>query len=204
MPKTASQMERVDGAPFGTRGGISVDAHVPGRRRLRLPHGRCTASRSACCSAAPCHGRADRGLDRRRARRAARDRPAHERADTTGLTLQDAADSRHGRAAARVGRVHPALRGPGRRPDRADRAHAGRHPDRQSASASPRCRTSRDLSIVGPHEVTGVSDTPSRRKIFTCRPTAPAEEAAVRARDRQAAGDAGVPRPGRRRRLRRR
>ena len=36
VPKTASQMERVDGAPFGTRGGISVDAHVPGRRRLRF------------------------------------------------------------------------------------------------------------------------------------------------------------------------
>jgi hypothetical protein len=31
----------------------------------------------------------------------------------------------------------------------------------------------RDLVIVGPYDVTGVSDTPSRRAIFTCRPTAP-------------------------------
>ena len=31
------------------------------------------------------------------------------------------------------------------------------------------------LSIVGPFEVTGVSDTPSRRKIFTCRPTSSPE-----------------------------
>ena len=31
----------------------------------------------------------------------------------------------------------------------------------------------RDVSIVGPSTVTGVSETPSRRKIFTCRPLTP-------------------------------
>jgi hypothetical protein len=36
----------------------------------------------------------------------------------------------------------------------------------------------RELRIIGPSMVTGVSDTPSRRKIFTCRPTSPAEEPA--------------------------
>ena len=34
----------------------------------------------------------------------------------------------------------------------------------------------KDLYVVGPTKVTGVSDTVSRRKIFTCRPTTPAEE----------------------------
>ena len=34
----------------------------------------------------------------------------------------------------------------------------------------------RDLTIDGPYKVTGVSETPSRRKIFTCRPIAPAKE----------------------------
>ncbi|HSF14852.1 MAG TPA: DUF1592 domain-containing protein [Vicinamibacteria bacterium] len=34
----------------------------------------------------------------------------------------------------------------------------------------------RDFSISGPYNVTGVSDTPSRRRIFTCRPTSAAEE----------------------------
>jgi mono/diheme cytochrome c family protein len=34
----------------------------------------------------------------------------------------------------------------------------------------------RDLAITGPHAVTGVSDTVSRRKVFTCRPTTTAEE----------------------------
>jgi hypothetical protein len=36
----------------------------------------------------------------------------------------------------------------------------------------------RDFTITGPYNVTGVSDTPSRRKIFTCRPTSAAEETA--------------------------
>ncbi|MEP7117999.1 MAG: DUF1587 domain-containing protein, partial [Acidobacteriota bacterium] len=35
----------------------------------------------------------------------------------------------------------------------------------------------RDLAITGPQAVTGVSDTVSRRKVFSCRPTTSAEEA---------------------------
>ena len=34
----------------------------------------------------------------------------------------------------------------------------------------------RDMTILGPSEVTGVSETVSRRKIFTCRPTSAREE----------------------------
>jgi hypothetical protein len=33
----------------------------------------------------------------------------------------------------------------------------------------------RDLVVAGPYHATGVSDTPARRKIFTCRPLAPPE-----------------------------
>ena len=33
----------------------------------------------------------------------------------------------------------------------------------------------RNLAVVGPFEVTGVSDHPARRAVFTCRPTAPTE-----------------------------
>ncbi len=35
-----------------------------------------------------------------------------------------------------------------------------------------------ELSIAGPMKVTGVSDTPSRRKIFTCKPSSASEERA--------------------------
>ena len=34
----------------------------------------------------------------------------------------------------------------------------------------------RDFSITGPLKVTGVSETPSRRRIFTCRPLSPSDE----------------------------
>lgn len=34
----------------------------------------------------------------------------------------------------------------------------------------------RDLTVTGPHNPTGVSETPSRKKIFSCRPTTPDEE----------------------------
>ncbi|HKB11563.1 MAG TPA: DUF1592 domain-containing protein, partial [Vicinamibacterales bacterium] len=34
----------------------------------------------------------------------------------------------------------------------------------------------RDLIIKGPYKVTGISETPSRQKIFSCRPTVPSEE----------------------------
>ena len=34
----------------------------------------------------------------------------------------------------------------------------------------------RNLAVVGPFEVTGVSDHPARRAIFSCRPTAPQED----------------------------
>ena len=39
----------------------------------------------------------------------------------------------------------------------------------------------RDFTVSGPLRVTGVSDTESRRKIFTCRPTTAPEESACAA-----------------------
>ena len=36
----------------------------------------------------------------------------------------------------------------------------------------------RDFAITGPLKVTGISDTPSRRRVFSCRPTLPSEETA--------------------------
>ncbi|MBI4476206.1 MAG: DUF1592 domain-containing protein [Acidobacteria bacterium] len=34
----------------------------------------------------------------------------------------------------------------------------------------------RDLTIKGPYQITGISQTESRQRVFTCRPTVPAEE----------------------------
>lgn len=40
----------------------------------------------------------------------------------------------------------------------------------------------KDMAIVGPSRVTGVSPTASRQKVFSCRPTSPAEEQACASR----------------------
>ena len=60
------------------------------------------------------------------------------------------------------------------------------------------------VTISGPFKATGPGDTPSRRRIFTCRPAAAARarpaETAVRPADRHGAGAARLPPAGRRRR----
>ena len=53
-----------------------------------------------------------------------------------------------------------------------------------------------ELSITGPTKTAGVSDTPSRRKIFMCRPTRATMKIAVRQEDSRRAGAAGVPAAG--------
>ncbi len=50
----------------------------------------------------------------------------------------------------------------------------------------------RNLSIIGPHRVTGVSDTASRRQVFTCRPTLGGRRDGVRDGDHPPARRAGV------------
>ena len=56
----------------------------------------------------------------------------------------------------------------------------------------------RDFAITGPFKVTGMSDTPSRRRVFTCRPTLPAEEAGCAREIMQQPGHARVSRAGQR------
>ena len=52
--------------------------------------------------------------------------------------------------------------------------HPPRYPERdESLESNPWVHT---VAIRGPYEVLGPGDTPSRRKIFTCRPTGPRDE----------------------------
>ena len=61
----------------------------------------------------------------------------------------------------------------------------------------------REFAVTGPFTVTGVSDTPSRRRIFSCRPTSAADEAACAAEIIRKLAHAGLPRPALRGGLRR-
>ena len=57
--------------------------------------------------------------------------------------------------------------------------------------------------MLGPSKVTGLSETPSRKLVFSCHPATASEAAAVRRADHHAARDAGVPPPAHRARPRR-
>ena len=96
VPRTGSQMRQVEGAPFGTRGGISVmhtfpaDGEYSFRMQLHsIPTGQLFGS--------TVRGRAARGVARWRARGRARDQPAHERGGSERHEHHHAEDSRQGR-----------------------------------------------------------------------------------------------------------
>ena len=81
-------------------------------------------------------------------------------------------------------------------------AHRGaRRGDASAAHAQPRhAAGDRSVTISGPYNVTGAGDSPSRRRIFVCRPAVRGRGAAVRAPDPLDARAPRVPPPGRPRR----
>ena len=174
VPRTASQLTHVDGAPFGTRGGLSVvhlfpaDGEYTFRMMLHsIPTGQLYGS--------PARGeQLDVSINGHRA--ALLDiNPRMSEADPNGMNLQTPP------IAVKAG------------PQRVSAAFIRRSDapvddllvlveqtlaDTQIGSALgvtvlPHLR---DFAIVGPQRVTGVSDTPIRRRIFVCRPVSPEEE----------------------------
>jgi hypothetical protein len=174
LPRTASQLFHVEGAPFGTRGGISLIHHFPadGEYSFRMmlhsiPTGQL-------------YGSTTRGeqleVSINGARVALLDiNPRMSEADPTGMNLQTAT------VAVKAG------------PQRVSAAFIQRFEGPVDDLLAPIEQTLadtqigaaigvstlphlRDLSILGPHRVTGVSDTPTRRRIFTCRPLSAEDE----------------------------
>jgi cytochrome c551/c552 len=173
LPKTASQLERADGAPLGTRGGISVEHTFVAdgdyvfsmdfyAEPLGLLYG----------STAP-NEQIEVSVDG--ARVAIFDIDPRMSEEKTGLTVKT--PPIHVRAGAhRVtaaflqkfeGLINDLI---------APIEHTMADTEIGTAYGITTLPHLRSLSIVGPHRVTGVSDTASRRMIFTCRPTAAAEE----------------------------
>ena len=181
VPKTASQLARVDGAPFGTRGGVSTLHTFPADGdyvfKVEL-HG------NACgvLFGGPNQGeQVEVSVDGER--KALIDIDPRMTETTTGLSLKT--PPVHIKAGAH--RVTAAFiqRFEGPVNDLiAPIDHTLADTQIGVAVGITTLPHLKDLSIVGPYNVTGVSDTASRRKIFTCRPTSAAEEAAVRVEDR--------------------
>jgi hypothetical protein len=173
VPKTASQWTRVDGAPFGTRGGTSVMHTFPadGDYVFRLD---LHANACGYLFGGPTTGeQIEVSIDGER--RVLMDVNPNLADQTTGLAMK----------------TPPVHVGAG--PHRVTAAFIQRFEGPINDLIAPIDHTLadtqigvaygittlphlKDLSIVGPTNVTGVSDTASRRKVFTCRPTSPAEE----------------------------
>jgi hypothetical protein len=173
LPKTASQMERVEGAPHGTRGGISVDhtfvadgEYVFSMDFFAEPLGylfgntrpgeeievSLDGARLALLKIDPRLSEEKTGLT-------IKTPPIHVQAGThrvtaafiqryEGLINDLIAPIDHTMADTEIGIAY-------------------------GITTLPHLRS---LSIVGPNRVTGVSDTPSRRQVFSCRPLTQAEE----------------------------
>jgi cytochrome c5 len=173
LPKTASQLERADGAPPGTRGGISVDHTFPAdgdyvfsmdffAEPLGLLFGSTTPGEQIEVS-----------LDG--ARLAIFDINPRMSEEKTGLTLKTAPmhvkAGTHRVTAAFIQRFEGLINDLIAPID-----HTMADTEIGTAFGITTLPHLRSLSVVGPHRVTGVSDTPSRRRIFTCRATVAIEE----------------------------
>ena len=181
LPRTAAQLAHVEGAPFGTRGGISVVHNFPadGEYTFRLmlhsiPTGQL-------------YGSAARGeqievsLNGHRAA-VIEINPRMSESDPNGMNLQ----------------TPPVVVKAG--PQRVSAAFIQRTDapvddllapveqtlaDTQIGSGISGVSTLphlREFAVVGPSRVTGVSETPSRRRVFSCRPLSAAEETACATR----------------------
>jgi hypothetical protein len=173
-PKTASQLRRADGAPFGTRGGVSVVHTFPADGeyvfRMDLMSNACGVLFGGTAE----NEQLEISIDGERVALITIDPKMVE--STTGVTLKT--PPIHIKAGAK--RVAAAFlqrfEGPV-----IDLIAPIEHTlaDTQigvdyGITTVPHLK---DMSIVGPYRVTGVSDTASRRKVFTCRPTSPKDEA---------------------------
>jgi mono/diheme cytochrome c family protein len=176
VPRTGSQMQHVEGAPFGTRGGIAVQHTFPAdgeysfRMQLHsIPTGQLFGStvRGEIIEVS---------IDGERVA-ALEINPRMSESDPNGMNLTTprihVKAGTHLLAAAFVQRFDAV-------PD--DLMPPIDHTLADSQIGSGFGITTlphlREFAVGGPFKVTGVSDTPSRRKVFTCRPTAASEEAA--------------------------
>jgi hypothetical protein len=176
VPRTAAQLAHVEGAPIGTRGGVSVIHNFPadGEYSFRMmlhsiPTGQLYGSTTPGEQLeVSINGRREALIDIN---------PRMSEADPNGMNLQTPP------IAVKAG------------PQRVSAAFVQRFEgpvddllapveqtlaDTQIGSATGVSTVPhlRDLAILGPHTVTGVSDTPARRRIFICRPLAAGEDRA--------------------------
>jgi hypothetical protein len=174
QPRLASQWDQVEGAPIGTRGGIAATHNFPADGEYvfaialhAIPTGQLFGS------AAPFDEKLEVSVNGERVALITIDRWSSQ-ADPNGLTIKTnpipvrAGPQRIAAAFIKTfdGPVNDLI------------APIG-HSIADTQIGSDQGITSmphlQDFTVTGPYNPTGVSDTPSRRRIFSCRPTAPNE-----------------------------
>ena len=176
IPRTQSQKDRVEGAPFGTRGGIAVVHNFPadGKYEFRLlVHGDLVGDLFGRTLVR--NEQIEVSVDGERVAVVDIDRWMSE-ADPAGLTMvTDPVDIHAGPHLVAAAFVQQLV---GPEDDLITPIdHTLADTDIGVGYGISTLTHLRDFSIVGPFEVTGVSDNHVRRGIFTCRPTSPEEEA---------------------------
>ena len=175
VPKTASQLSRVDGAPFGTRGGVSTPHNFPADGNYVF---KVELHSNACgvLFGGPNQGeQVEISVDGER--KALLNIDPRMAETTTGLSLKTPPihikAGEHRVTAAFIqrfeGPVNDLI---------APIDHTLADTQIGVAVGITTLPHVKDFSIVGPYDVTGISDTASRRKIFSCRPTSAADEPA--------------------------
>jgi hypothetical protein len=174
IPKTVSQVEHIEGTPLGTRGGTAVTHNFPADGEYVFVIEMQASPDGQLFGLTARDERIEVSIDGERVALLEVDRFMAE-TDPTGLRLET--PPVHVRAGPQT--VAAAFL----------RTDEGPNTDLilpiDFTMADPQMGVGygvtnlphiRDLAISGPFRVTGVSETPSRRLIFSCRPTAPSEE----------------------------
>ena len=174
IPRLASQWERVEGAPFGTRGGTSVTHNFPADGQYvfavslhAIPTGQLFGSD------APFDEKIEVSIDGERVALLDVDRWMSQ-ADPNGMEVKSAPVS----VRAGAHRVTAAFLRTFDGPVNDNLAMIGHSIADTQIGAELGITNVAHLSEVvvkGPYNPTGVSETASRRKIFTCRPTSSGE-----------------------------
>ena len=194
IPRLASQWDRVEGAPIGTRGGVSATHTFPADGEYEfavllhaIPTGQLFGSD------APFDEKIEVSIDGERVGLIDVDRWMSQ-ADPNGMELKT------NRITVRAGahRITAAFLRTFDGPVNDNLAAIGHSiADTQIGSEPGITNVAhlRDLTVTGPYNPTGVSETSSRRKIFTCRPTAPSEAKACAEKIVDRLGGAAYRRP---------
>jgi len=175
LSRTASQLQHVDGAPFGTRGGISTLYNFPADGEYSFRSLLHSTSTGGLFGNVP-NEQLEVSIDGERVAVLAIDLNLSEGLATSLNVYSGRVFVKAGphRVSSAFIQKHSEIVDD----DIAEIEHTLGNSDIGSDQDLTEYPHLREFEITGPYVVTGVSDTPIRRRIFTCRPLSPGDELA--------------------------